>query len=336
MISIFICYRRRDSAPTAYRVHERLVAHFREVFIDIDDLPLGTDFRQELEKVLAKCDVVLAVIGNSWVGSRLHEPTDVVRTELEHALERGIRVIPLLIDGATMPDPSQLPAKLTPLAYKNGLPLDSGRDFNVHVARLIRELEKPNPEKALQILRDALDGKLNWSDKDMQHFKDACQIVAEAKRPEALDLLTRLANSASTESVRREANAALEKLGLRHVVRAEEEALEAVAAACRGSWLARLFGRSRFSFVRDSDRNDQRAAMESLRCCGLVKVEFLGESKRRTGLTEGWTITEEGRKALEDLNGYLIPVTPEDEAAWKDLEKLEGSRGGSYDWGGDS
>ncbi|MFN9295010.1 MAG: toll/interleukin-1 receptor domain-containing protein, partial [Planctomyces sp.] len=70
------------------------------VFLDVDNIPPGVDFRNHLDAAVAKCDVFLALIGNEWLStsesgvSRLEDARDFVRIELESALRRSIPVIP--------------------------------------------------------------------------------------------------------------------------------------------------------------------------------------------------------------------------------------------------
>lgn len=148
---IFISYRRSDSADVTGRIGDRLVQRFgREAtFKDVDSIPLGIDFRHHLDSVVGQCDVLLAVIGDDWLGvtntdgqRRLDDPHDYVRYEIESALERGILVVPLLVEGTPMPKAETLPATLKDLAYRNALSIRPDPDFHVDMDRLIEELAK--------------------------------------------------------------------------------------------------------------------------------------------------------------------------------------------------
>ncbi len=148
MPRIFLSYRRQDSIGVAGRIYDRLRAHFGNdaVFMDIDSIPFGEDFREHIDAAVSQCDVVLAVIGSKWAGEagahrRLDDPRDFVRIELESALNRNLPVIPILIDHATMPGEADLPPSLARLAFRNAIELDQGRDFHPHVDRLIRGIE---------------------------------------------------------------------------------------------------------------------------------------------------------------------------------------------------
>jgi formylglycine-generating enzyme required for sulfatase activity len=149
MSKIFLSYRRQDSAGVAGRIYDRLRAHFGDdaIFMDIDAIPFGLDFREHIARAVGQCGVLLAVIGPQWAGQagaprRIDDPRDFVRIEIESALERNLPVIPILIDRARMPGEADLPPSLAPLAYRNAIEVDQGRDFHPHVDRLIRGIER--------------------------------------------------------------------------------------------------------------------------------------------------------------------------------------------------
>jgi len=146
--TIILSYRREDSAGVTGRIFDRLIQEFGpdRVFMDIDSMPAGVDFHEHLQQTLADCGALLVVIGKSWRSqrkgqpARIMDPDDWVRIEVETALERGIPVVPLLIDGATLPSREQMPESLWPLLRRNALPVDSGRDFHAQLSRLVRDL----------------------------------------------------------------------------------------------------------------------------------------------------------------------------------------------------
>ncbi len=115
--------------------------------MDVDKIPFGTDFREHIRKVLLEGDILLAVIGPNWLGrsadgsSRIREDADPVRVEIETALRQRTRIIPVLVDGASMPGTADLPEGLQDLAYLNAAPLDVGRDFRAHMDRLVRSID---------------------------------------------------------------------------------------------------------------------------------------------------------------------------------------------------
>src|SRR5579863_7179084 len=158
MSKIIISYRRADSDAITGRIRDRLAHRYGEdsVFMDIDNIPLGIDYRSQLREVLLKADVLLVVIGPNWRGPkggqiRIHEETDPVRLEIETALARGIPTIPVLVSGASMPTPDELPDSLKRLSFHNAAEIDAGRDFHQHMDRLIRSVDgilkhQPTPE----------------------------------------------------------------------------------------------------------------------------------------------------------------------------------------------
>ncbi len=160
MPKIFVSYRRDDSEHVTGRIYDRLEPHFGgdNVFMDIDSIPFGVDFREHLDRAVGQCDVLLAVIGEQWLnigyregskqGRRLDEPTDFVRIEIQSALTRGIPVIPVLVGRAEMPGEQEMPEGLKGLAYRNAAEVRSGRDFRDHVDRLIRGIEQLVQPKA--------------------------------------------------------------------------------------------------------------------------------------------------------------------------------------------
>jgi hypothetical protein len=148
MAHITISYRRDDSGVITGRIFDRLVAHYgREaVFRDIDNIPAGVDFRLHIDRVFDASDIVLAIVGPHWVGpseaqNRLANEADPVRIEIEGALRKGTTLIPVLVLGAHMPTPAELPEPLKDFAFRNAVQLDAGQDFDVHMARLIRAID---------------------------------------------------------------------------------------------------------------------------------------------------------------------------------------------------
>ena len=116
---LFVSYRRSDASGQAGRVYDWLAARFGRdaVFKDIDSIHAGDDFAAVIETTIERSDAVLAVIGPRWLQrERLAEPDDWVRRELREALERGVRIVPILVDGGVMPPVQSLPRDLKRLA----------------------------------------------------------------------------------------------------------------------------------------------------------------------------------------------------------------------------
>ncbi len=109
---------------------------------------MGVDFRTHIDSMVSRCDILIAVIGRGWVDAtsddgrrRLKDPRDLVRLEIEVALSRDIPVIPVLVDGAGMPEEDDLPEALRALAFRNAAPVRSDPDFAGDMKRLIAGLE---------------------------------------------------------------------------------------------------------------------------------------------------------------------------------------------------
>ena len=117
MPRIFISYRREETAYPAAWLFDRLEARFGEeqIFKDVDSIEPGEDFVERITTAVASCDVLLALIGEEWLtianegGRRLDDPKDFVRVEIEAALARDVRVVPVLVDDAVMPKADELP-----------------------------------------------------------------------------------------------------------------------------------------------------------------------------------------------------------------------------------
>jgi hypothetical protein len=130
---IFISYRRQETAWPAGRLYDVLAEHFRaeQVFKDVDNIEPGDDFVERISAAVGSCDVLLALIGREWLTitdenhqRRLDNPEDYVRLEIETALTRNIRVIPILIDDARMPRANELPPTLAPLVRRNAVEIN--------------------------------------------------------------------------------------------------------------------------------------------------------------------------------------------------------------------
>jgi hypothetical protein len=128
----FVSYRREDAAADAGRLADQLRERFGHdhVFIDVESIDPGVDFPTVIDKAVAQSDLVLVVIGKTWAAAadqkgerRLSNPKDFVRIEIATALKRKIRVVPVLVCGATMPGPSDLPDELVELARCNAVPI---------------------------------------------------------------------------------------------------------------------------------------------------------------------------------------------------------------------
>ena len=155
MSKIIVSYRRSDSQAVAGRIVDRLISRFGpdSVFMDVDNIPFGIDFRDYIQSVLSKAVVLIAIVGPDWLGvssdqhRRIDEEDDPIRVELETALRQKLLVIPVLVNNASMPNASKLPEALRAFAFLNAAPVDLGRDFRPHVDRLIEAIELVLPTR---------------------------------------------------------------------------------------------------------------------------------------------------------------------------------------------
>src|ERR1700761_8832761 len=149
MPKISISYRRADSEAMTGRIFDRLIAHYGKeaIFRDIDDIPVGIDFRVHINEVLRSTHILLSIIGPAWLGAipganeRIQEEADPVRVEVETALRRRVPVIPVLIGNTRMPSSDQLPPSLKDFAFRNAVKIDTGQDFDYHMDRLIKAMD---------------------------------------------------------------------------------------------------------------------------------------------------------------------------------------------------
>jgi hypothetical protein len=123
--------------------------------MDVDSIALGRDFRGVLQEILVSCDLMLVLIGKDWANikdetgrARLEDPGDFVRLEIEAALKRDIVVTPVLVQGAHMPTPEQLPSEVSDLAYRNGFELSHNR-WESDVREMVRRLAIDVPDRSL-------------------------------------------------------------------------------------------------------------------------------------------------------------------------------------------
>jgi hypothetical protein len=179
--SIFLCYRRDDSADVTGRIFDRLAQDFGEdrVFMDAESMDSGINFRTRVHKVLSECRVALVIIGPSWITirdektgqRRLDEEEDNVRFEVETALSRpDVHIIPVRVNKAPWPLKKELPESIRALADLNGPEVRRNPDFKHDMAKLVSEIGKYVPRKS-RVLRSLLSwaitalilGLLGWS-----------------------------------------------------------------------------------------------------------------------------------------------------------------------------
>lgn len=150
METAFISYRRQDSAGYSRALYNELSRYFdaEQIFMDVDDIPLGTDFVQILNRNLQDCKVMLVIIGPQWLDirssngeRRLDNPDDFVRLEIARALDNNFSIIPVLVHGAPMPAEQDLPDILKPLSRRQALELNN-KYYQHGIADLVKALEQ--------------------------------------------------------------------------------------------------------------------------------------------------------------------------------------------------
>jgi tetratricopeptide (TPR) repeat protein len=169
LVKVFISYRRADAGATFERLLEQLSKRLggAKIFRDTADIKAGSGWAETLEDEISKADVVLAFIGQHWTGAdetnhrRLDDSADILRRELAFASKRNVPIIPVLLDGLSMPAADSLPSELKPLALTQGVGV-AGPSFDEDVEKLVvqlRNLLKPINEKRREefaILDEAL------------------------------------------------------------------------------------------------------------------------------------------------------------------------------------
>jgi hypothetical protein len=179
MSGIFISYRREDSADDAHRLYGALSAQFGadSVFIDVEDIDPGEDFAEVIDEKVGFCDALIAVIGKTWLTCadahgirRLDNSNDWVRLEIESALSRNLKVVPVIVGGASPPGSPDLPPSLAPLSKRNAIAISASR-FHEDASRLVESLavtlDLRNPALLWRALRflvymAALSAAIHW------------------------------------------------------------------------------------------------------------------------------------------------------------------------------
>lgn len=228
---VFVSYRREESSHIAGRLADRLNEHFR-VFRDIDTIEPGTDFTQAIRRAVAEADVFVALIGPQWTEladstgqRRLDDPNDWVATEIATALERGIPVIPVLLDGAPMPTPDELPEALGGLASRQAVTLRH-ESFTSDSSRLLGAIERRVPAARLE--PESPEQLASWE-------AQADAAARDGRWVDAVELLERVKAADPTfGQVARKLPAALR---LRRIAELTQEILEQARA---GNWQAVL------------------------------------------------------------------------------------------------
>ncbi len=197
---VFINYRREDAAPYAGRLYDRLTARFGEnqVFIDIDQIEPGEDFVEVINRKVSACDIVIVAIGPRWLSAtdasgkrRLDDEEDFVRMEIVAALQRKIRIIPVLVGGAQMPRKQDLPVALAPLSRRHAIELSEIR-FHADVNRVIEAIEKSLADAKENA--DSLPGPTTPMESTQRtpapHPVPSTSLIAALRKPERVILVS--------------------------------------------------------------------------------------------------------------------------------------------------
>jgi TIR domain len=148
MPRVFVSYRRSDADTDAGRIADRLVDAFGRgnVFHDHETLKAGIRWEQQIEEALSRTDVVIVVIGPAWLTEvrpdgrrRLDDPDDMVAYEIARSIDRGIRIVPVLVKDATLPTEVELPERLKALPKYQARKVRND-SFVADVDRLVEDL----------------------------------------------------------------------------------------------------------------------------------------------------------------------------------------------------
>ena len=159
MSGVFINYRCDDSGTAAALIDRELAARFGNdrVFLDCRSVPVGADFADVMLARLRSCTVLVVVMGPRWLNltgdmgaRRIDDPTDWVRCEIAEALVHGLRVIPVLVDGAELPTAGELPTDIAPLSGRQYAVLRH-RHIDVDLSDLAERIAQAEPEFAAPV-----------------------------------------------------------------------------------------------------------------------------------------------------------------------------------------
>lgn len=147
---IFFSYRRNDSSAETGRLADTLKNYFGDdqILTDVDKIGPGMDFVEVISQWLETCDVMLLVIGPDWLGAnesssrqRIFDENDWIRLEVSMALKRNITIVPVLIRGANLPSPNELPEDMQPLLRRQAFEITNKR-WKYDTEQLANRLKK--------------------------------------------------------------------------------------------------------------------------------------------------------------------------------------------------
>ena len=152
---VFVSYRRQDSSAAARWLAQTIARVFgpQSVFIDTEAIRSGDDWAEQIDRALAAASILIPVIGPGWLRiadeygrRRLDREDDWVRTEILQALERKLRVIPLLLSGTSLPAKDALPPSIAKLTAHQAFELRDDR-WESDLALLLSRLEEMGLER---------------------------------------------------------------------------------------------------------------------------------------------------------------------------------------------
>jgi TIR domain-containing protein len=160
---IFLCYRREDSAGHAGRIYDRLNQRFPgRVFMDVAGIGVGTRWAEVIEQTLGSCEVAVILIGRRWLERagtrRIDDPDDSLRAEITTALRLKLKIVPLLVGGAAVPQHDDLPREVAPIVDWQALRIDDD-DFDHDSSRLVAALERQLQDEGPDPHLDSADAK---------------------------------------------------------------------------------------------------------------------------------------------------------------------------------
>jgi TIR domain len=234
-LTVFLSYRREDTQDATDRLAESLINWLGkdQVFLDVDSIEIGAPFAEVIDEWVARCDAFLAVIGRGWLTAtdeegarRLDNPRDYVRLEVEAALARKIRVVPVLVHAAQMPKDNELPGSLVPLLGRHAIEL-TRTHWDVDVQRLIKALERAAAEdrRKAERQRAEQEAKAAQEAEEHQRAEQEAKAAQEAEEHQRAEQEAKAAQEAEEhQRAEQEAKAAQEAARRRPLAEVEERA----------------------------------------------------------------------------------------------------------------
>jgi tetratricopeptide (TPR) repeat protein len=217
-ISLFISYRRADSAGHVGRLHDHLreIPAFRAggIFLDTDSIKGGADFVKAMDCAVRFADVMLVVIGRDWVSirargqRRIDHPEDPVRREIRRACKESVPIVPVLVRGATMPSAEDLPSAIVRLTKRNAIEVSDTR-FTHDVERLVYAIQnaavtstrkRPRPPRRLDAGPFLALGQRALKQRDYVNARRLMQTAIEAQ-PDSTDMKIEMSRAFQFEAL---------------------------------------------------------------------------------------------------------------------------------------